>query len=480
MKNRNILSIMFGALAMGSLSFSCSEVTKIEAERPEPPIIIGFSPAEGRVGTEIKIWGDNLGNVTQAYIGGGQAGIKYRITQDTAVIYPIESSVTGVIKLKNAYGEVESVEQFTRLYPQPELTDVPTTAKAGDEIMITGKNLDVVISVNFGTEEGIMTYKSESEIIVQVPTTIADNSGKISFSYNNGSGTPSHVESAEEFTPVKMNPEFDQISVNEADECTSITFTGKNLNVVDKVLMNGSTELPVSKSEISLSVTLPEVEADTEVTLTAYYFGDQSVNIVSGFTVKNILYFAHKNVLMGARESGLQSFFNAVTGEAFAACDIKGMGDLAENDKFHFYTDYSSSTLIFGNPGGGANKFKNFLCDGEKLEAKNAKNVVKFYPVENADYASKVVSANHEDLVAIFSLPADDIVDALKGENSPTSDFKYPSWNTTDKNVILFVLYDSESQPAKVGFIHALKVSESEAKDMSKTSSVTFNCYFQK
>lgn len=120
------------------------------------------------------------------------------------------------------------------------------------------------------------------------------------------------------------------------------------------------------------------------------------------------------------------------------------------------------------------------LCDGEKLEAKNAKNVVKFYPVENADYASKVVSANHEDLVAIFSLPADDIVDALKGENSPTSDFKYPSWNTTDKNVILFVLYDSESQPAKVGFIHALKVSESEAKDMSKTSSVTFNCYFQK
>ena len=54
MKTRNILSIMFGALAMGSLSFSCSEVTKIEAERPEPPIIIGFSPAEGRVGTEIR------------------------------------------------------------------------------------------------------------------------------------------------------------------------------------------------------------------------------------------------------------------------------------------------------------------------------------------------------------------------------------------------------------------------------------------
>ena len=118
------------------------------------------------------------------------------------------------------------------------------------------------------------------------------------------------------------------------------------------------------------------------------------------------------------------------TSEAGVAPQIReGMGDLAENDKFHFYTEYSSSTLIFGNPGGGANKFKNFVCDGEKLEAKNAKNVVKFYPVENADYASKVVSANHEDLVAIFSLPADDIVDALKGENSSTADFKYPSWN---------------------------------------------------
>ena len=35
-------------------------------------------------------------------------------------------------------------------------------------------------------------------------------------------------------------------------------------------------------------------------------------------------------------------------------------------------------------------------------------------------------------------------------------------------------------QPEKIGFIHALKTSELEAKDMSKTSSVTFNCYFQK
>mgnify|MGYP000402882979 CR=1 FL=1 len=44
-----------------------------------------------------------------------------------------------------------------------------------------------------------------------------------------------------------------------------------------------------------------------------------------------------KNILLGARESGLQSFFNAITGEAFTACDIAGMGSLAENDKFHLY-----------------------------------------------------------------------------------------------------------------------------------------------
>ena len=481
MKTRNILSIMFGALAMGSLSFSCSEVTKIEAERPEPPVIIGFSPAEGKVGTEIKIWGDNLGNITQAFIGGGQAGIKYRITQDTAVIYPIESSVTGVIKLKNAYGEVESSEKFTRIYPQPELTNVPVTGKAGSEIMITGKNLDVITSVKFGAEEGVITYQSETEILVQIPLAITDNPGKVVFLYNDGSETPATVESNDDFVPAKPEPSFDEVTVVEGDECTSVTFTGQNLHIVEKVVMNGASELSINKSETSISVTLPEVDDDTSVTLTAIYYGDKSLDIVSGFIIKNVLYFAHKNIMLGARETGLQSFFNATTGEAFTACDIKGMGDLAENDKFHFYTDYSSSTLIFGNPAGGANKFKNFKCDGVKLDTKNAKNEVKFYPVEDADYKNKVVSEDLDGLKTIFETPANDIVNALKGDNDSTSDCKYPNWNSEDKNVILFVLYGADDAPAKVGFIHVIKCNVIQNNDNGKKeNTVTFNCYFQK
>lgn len=480
MKTKNILSVIFKTFAMGSVIVSCSEVSEIKIEEPEAPVIIGFSPAEGKVGTEIKIWGENLGNVSKAYIGDGEAGIKYKITQDTVVIYPTESSVTGVIKLENAYGESETSAQFTRIYPQPELTEVPTSGKAGNEIMVSGKNLDVITSVMFGTEEGTITYKSETELLIQIPTTITDNPGKVSFYYSDGSETPSFIESESPFIPEKPGPVFDQASIKEGDECTSVTFTGNNLHIIDKVLMNNETELSFSSTETSLSVTLPEVASDTQITLTAYYYGERSVEITTGFTIKNILYFAHKNILLGARESGMQSFFNAVTGESFSACDIKGMGDLAENDKFHFYTDYSSSTLIFGNPGGGANKFKNFVCDEEKLEGKNAKNVVKFYPVEDTDYAGKIISGSDEDIKTIFASPASDIVNALKGDNSSTSDFKYPSWNATDKNVILFVLYDSEEKPAKVGFIHVLSVSESKKEDMDKTSYVTFDCYFQK
>lgn len=244
--------------------------------------------------------------------------------------------------------------------------------------------------------------------------------------------------------------------------------------------MNNDTELTIAKSETSISVTLPQVDRDTQVTLQAIYYGNKTMEIVSGFTIKDTKYYAHKNILLGARESGLQSFFNAITGEAFTACDIAGMGSLAENDKFHLYIDYSSSTLIFGNPNSGANKFKNFKCDGTALETTGAKNIVKYYPVEDTNYKEQIINANENDLITIFSMNPKDIVDTLKGENSSTSDFKYPEWNTTDKNVILFVLYDSEEQPEKIGFIHALKTSELEAKDMSKTSSVTFNCYFQK
>lgn len=478
MKKNFFLSILFSFTA-GCIMYSCSEVTKIEAEQPEPPTINDFTPKSGKARTEIKIWGENLSNVNKVTIGDIESGIKYRLTNDTIIVYPLPTSKTGKIKLINAYGETESDEIFTMEYPVPTLSNVPANGKVGDEILIEGENLNSITGVKFGNSAATITYQSDKEIIIVIPSDVPDNGTKISFSYFNGENTTS-IESETIFSPTKPDPVFDEEKPSEGSEGTAIVFTGQNLHVIDKVIMNNDTELTIAKSETSISVTLPQVDRDTQVTLQAIYYGNKTMEIVSGFTIKDTKYYAHKNILLGARESGLQSFFNAITGEAFTACDIAGMGSLAENDKFHLYIDYSSSTLIFGNPNSGANKFKNFKCDGTALETTGAKNIVKYYPVEDTNYKEQIINANENDLITIFSMNPKDIVDTLKGENSSTSDFKYPEWNTTDKNVILFVLYDSEEQPEKIGFIHALKTSELEAKDMSKTSSVTFNCYFQK
>lgn len=478
MKKNSFLSTSLGAVIIGSIIFSCSEATKIEAEKQEAPIISDFSPKSGKAKTEIKVWGDNFGTVNKVMIGDVESGIKYKLTQDTIIIYPLSNSKTGKIKLINTYGETESTDVFTMEYPIPVLTSVPENGEAGKEIMIEGENLNVISEIKFGDVVAEITYQSDKEIVVKVPTDVPDGE-KISFSYFNGENTIS-IESEKTFSPTKPDPVFDAEKPSEGNEGSVITFTGQNLHIIDKVIMNNVTELSISKSETSLSVTLPEVDENTNITLTAVYYGDNQIEILSGFTIIDIKYYSYKNIMLGARESGLPSFFNAITGATFGACDILGMGILSENDKFHIYTDYSSSTLIFGNPATGQNKFKNFKCDGVQLETANAKNIVKFYPVENAEYSNSIISGTHEKLLTIFSSSANDIINALKGENSSTSDFKYPSWNVTDKNVILFVLYNSEQQPEKIGFIHVLSVSETEVSELSKASYVTFNCYFQK
>lgn len=479
MKKNSFLLTSLGGLIIGSTIFSCSEVTQIEPEKQEAPIISGFSPKSGKTGTEIKVWGNYLGNVNKVMLGDVESGIKYRLTQDTIVIYPFSNSKTGKIKLINPYGETESSELFTMEYPTPTITSVPTSGEAGGEIMVEGENLNVISEIKFGDVIADITYQSDKEIIVIIPINAPDNT-KINFYYFDGENSKA-IESEESFTTTKSEPTFDALSITEATEGSAITFTGQNLNFIEKVIMDDEIELVMTKSETSISVTLPEVDKNTTITLSAIYNGDNKKEIVSGFTIIDVKYYSYKNIMLGARESGLPSFFNAMTGKTFGACDILGMGSLAENDNFHIYTDYSSSTLIFGNPANGQNKFKNFKCDGTELETANAKNIVKFYPVENADYSNSIISGTHEELLTIFSSSANDIVNALKGENSSTSDFKYPSWNTTDKNVILFVLYDAlGEQPEKVGFIHVLSVSESESKDMNKASYVSFNCYFQK
>lgn len=478
MKKSSFLSTSLGAVIMGSIMFSCSEVTKIELEKQMAPIITDFSPKSGKAGTEIKIWGDYLGTVNKVLLGNVESGIKYRLTQDTIIIYPISNSKTGKIKLINPYGETESDEIFTMEYPVPVITSMPTSGEAGDEIMIQGENLNVISEIRFGDIVANITYQSDKEIIVVIPINAPENE-KINFYYFDDEGSK-YIESDEVFSPTKSEPIFDALSITEANEGSAITITGQNLNFIEKVIMNDDIELNMSKSETSISITLPEVDENTTITLSAIYNGDNKKEIVSGFVIIDVKYYSYKNIMLGARESGLPSFFNATTGASFGACDILGMGSLSENDKFHMYTDYSSSTLIFGNPSNGQNKFKNFKCDGVELETANAKNVVKFYPVENAEYSNSIISGSHESLLTIFSSSANDIVNTLKEDNSSTSDFKYPSWNATDKNVILFVLYNSEQQPEKVGFIHVLSVSETEVTDLSKASYVTFNCYFQK
>lgn len=486
MKKNSFLSTSLGAVIIGSIIFSCSEATKIEAEKQEAPIISDFSPKSGKAKTEIKVWGDNFGTANKVMIGDVESGIKYRLTQDTIIIYPLSNSKTGKIKLINTYGETESTDVFTMEYPIPVLTSVPENGEAGKEIMIEGENLNVISEIKFGDVVAEITYQSDKEIIVKVPTDVPDGE-KISFSYFNGENTIS-IESEKTFSPTKPDPVFDAEKPSEGNEGSVITFTGQNLHIIDKVIMNNVTELSISKSETSLSVTLPEVDGNTNITLTAVYYGDNQIEILSGFTIIDIKYYSYKNIMLGARESGLPSFFKATTGESFGACDIKD----TEYDQFHFFTDYSSNTMCFCNPSSAGSKLKNFKCDGVAICADGTvgKNIVKFKVITDEGICSAIKSDDKEAISELFT----DKIDNLKSEmTSGTSkdlkslDKSTRKWN--EGSVIMFAWYNDGTdvdKPTvenvkKIGFIYVTKFTPIDGvENEGRANTVTFNCYFQK
>lgn len=487
MKKNSFLSTSLGAVIIGSIIFSCSEATKIEAEKQEAPIISDFSPKSGKAKTEIKVWGDNFGTVNKVMIGDVESGIKYKLTQDTIIIYPLSNSKTGKIKLINTYGETESTDVFTMEYPIPVLTSVPENGEAGKEIMIEGENLNVISEIKFGDVVAEITYQSDKEIVVKVPTNVPDN-GKISFSYFNGENTIS-IESDDTFSPTKPDPVFNTLDITEANEGSAITFTGQNLTIIEKVLFGDMEGTITSREETKLTVTVPEVENDqTNLIVKATYYTDKKITITESFTIKDVKLYFYENVIIGPQDNSTGCVaFGAISGIPFTICDLK---DTNLNESIHFISAWTSITidnnkikrLAFVDPSDATSKVSSYEC-GTAIGIITFKNAVRFCVLDNDDakqkeYIDKVKNKTLNDIPTNIITDLEVKVDkkSVAYNNGAFDSYNRQVFNKGD--VIIF----NVETIGKIGFIHVtgLNSEKYESEDAGKAGEITFNCYFQK
>ncbi|MCK8493291.1 IPT/TIG domain-containing protein [Spirosoma sp. RP8] len=165
----------------------------------QKPVVSALIPAQGRAGDRIVVRGNYLQNAQFFFTGSTSAAADGGKNEETErwIIIP-DDAKTGPIRVVNTTNDATLTDAFT-VINLPSVSDFsPKTAKAGDEITITGLNLTSVTTVKFngGTSAATTFRLSGSSLIVTVPAGVV--TGQICLT--NEAGTTC---SSANFTPAK-------------------------------------------------------------------------------------------------------------------------------------------------------------------------------------------------------------------------------------------------------------------------------------
>jgi hypothetical protein len=218
------------------------------------PVVNGFTPLKGmQATTEITIKGKYLLNSSVSF-NGTAATKPYAKTTDTELVVKVPAGATsGPIKVSNGPGnETTTSQAFTIVLP-PVITNItPAFAIPGSAITITGQNFtNPLVRFANGVTTEPNTGSTATQLNVVVPAG-ASGSGQITLISESGtiSGGAFRVVKPEittELSPLNLTPG------------STLTITGKDLEVVNKVNIEGVlVNTPFkSQSSVKLEVIVP-------------------------------------------------------------------------------------------------------------------------------------------------------------------------------------------------------------------------------
>ena len=306
------------------------------------PVVEAFTPASAPVGAEVRVTGKSLNNVTEAYIGSVKVDIMEKVS-DTRLSIKVANGVTsGKIKLVNNVGEGLSEADFRCTFAVPSIAAslLQAEAEMGDEVLISGTNLNAVTSVVFTAEgqskghQAEIVVASEEEIVVKVPY-VEDAIAKITFGYFDGTGEAfTSLSEAPSIKVIRYVPTFNAFTLDRTPVGKSIVLTGSYLNNIDKIMV-GDFEAPLFKDAGQITFTVPAgnfEDGETTVPLTAWYFdNNESIVLSDAFVVyvPFVRYWENVRTWAQGRTEANEyvSFFSPETGIAYENAKWKDVLD---------------------------------------------------------------------------------------------------------------------------------------------------------
>lgn len=173
-----------------------------------------------------------------------------------------------------------------------------TTVQPGEAITLTGENMHLISKVYFGNDITIdiktpQTDRDHQSLTVYVPTEVFEETKVVPLAvlYN----SVHHLVVCEELT-VYIAPVIPTISTTLSDEVEPgdiITITGTDLNIVTTLQANEESITMESKNATEITFKAPEVNMDTEFTITLIYDNslgnDQKLVVPGKITVKKVI-----------------------------------------------------------------------------------------------------------------------------------------------------------------------------------------------
>ncbi|MDE6711054.1 MAG: IPT/TIG domain-containing protein [Alistipes sp.] len=303
-------------------------------------IVTGYAPAEGTVGTEVTLSGRNLGQITRVRFGSAtveaadftevdEAGafVKFLVPAGTADAPDVETAIAAEWGTETI--DVTGEALFWLHIPAfiaPEQAEGVASA-IGDELELTGRNLDLVTAVKWGETALVIAEKSPEALKVRFPSAIeqADpvvQAKALAVEY----GIAPLVQTAVlaeawrvDTTPSSavLTPEFGQMTVEDGKFYLgkTVTVTGANLTAVEGVeLQYGSERVAAGvlagATDSELKFTVPDgvtFDEAQEVSVVALYNGGEQLEIGKA-TVYPFYYFKGIRLGLGSAVSTYSEF----------------------------------------------------------------------------------------------------------------------------------------------------------------------------
>ncbi len=229
------------------------------------PVFTTITPNPVKAGTTLTITGTDLDLVKTITLGGNKtiAAAAFTSQSATQIVLTVPADTKdGIVTMIPASGvKVESTADLVMVVPTVSVT--PVTLKNGQDITVTGTNLDLIDHVIFGgNKQGtIKAGGTETQILVTAPNDAV-------------TGVVTFVTKADKEvtgpTLTMINPALLSFSPTSGKPNTDITITGTDLDlVVDVVFMDNIKGTIGARTETQMTVTIPVGAKTGKITLVA-------------------------------------------------------------------------------------------------------------------------------------------------------------------------------------------------------------------